>query len=605
MKIKSIWNKIRSNSLFIKVVAIVIISVVCVSGFTMSVAIHTSENVYISTFSKSNSQVIGQIKKNILQFNDEILGVMDVINNSWAFKNYLTSSDHTSKLASYTIYSMIKHLNSALPPNSSDKMNILVLGFNGSSYVGNSAILTTPVQEILTNQITKNALKNPKTVMYQYCDKGFTSLTQGDSVIIAGKILTYPGTKQAYGIVYIMIKQKAFQSFFSNFSSGANNILIMDDNGTIVSASLAKLINTKDFALMKTVKQIEMNNINYENTTLNSKQATVIAQHIPYLNYDIVGLIDRDAVLWEINQNKSIVVMGVIIALIVILIMFFIIRKTTKPISALVKRMPGVTNGDFTTHIPITGSYEAKELSAAFNYMLDGVNSYVDKLMDAQNEKRKAEIHALQMQIHPHFIYNTLTSVKWLVWQGETEKSSQVIDSFISLLHNTISNKNEMISAAEEMENLKNYVFLQHIRFGNQINVDFFLADGCEHCLMPKLILQPFLENSFFHAFREASSGNIHVFISRRSENLISEIMDDGTGIQQSEIDQMLSQGGKNGDHFTGIGIGNVNDRLKLLYGEKYGVSISSELNKGTIVTVTIPIQENPENKSPENFKAT
>lgn len=157
-----------------------------------------------------------------------------------------------------------------------------------------------------------------------------------------------------------------------------------------------------------------------------------------------------------------------------------------------------------------------------------------------QKEKRKAEIHALQMQINPHFIYNTLASIKWLMWQGSTEKSIQTIDAFISLLRNTISNKNEMITIQKEIENLNNYVLINHIRYGDNINVNFFVMPNCENYVIPKLILQPFIENAFFHGFNERNNGSIHVFVNEQNQNLICEIIDNGVGMTDEEVKKIL-----------------------------------------------------------------
>jgi two-component system sensor histidine kinase YesM len=209
-----------------------------------------------------------------------------------------------------------------------------------------------------------------------------------------------------------------------------------------------------------------------------------------------------------------------------------------------------------------------------------------------QKEKRKAEIHALQMQINPHFIYNTLSSIKWLIWQGKIEKSTETIDAFISLLRNTISNKHEMITILEEVNNLKNYVLINHIRYGDNINVNFFVMPNCEDYIIPKLILQPFIENAFFHGFADKSNGSIHVFINEQNNNLVCEIIDNGVGIKNEDMRKILRDSNHNHDHFTSIGINNVNDRIKLLYGDEYGVTITSEENKGTNVRVVIPAQK-------------
>ena len=224
--------------------------------------------------------------------------------------------------------------------------------------------------------------------------------------------------------------------------------------------------------------------------------------------------------------------------------------------------------------------------------MLDGLNNYVHEQIKMQKEKRKAEIHALQMQINPHFIYNTLASIKWLMWQGNIEKSTETIDAFISLLQNTISNKNEMITIIEEIENSKNYVLINHVRYGNNINVNFFVVPNCEDYIIPKLILQPFIENAFFHGFTDKSTGSIHVFVNEQGGNLICEIIDNGVGIANEDIKNILRKSSKKHEHFTSIGVNNVNDRIKLLYGDDYGVTITSELNKGTTVKVIIPAQK-------------
>lgn len=120
--------------------------------------------------------------------------------------------------------------------------------------------------------------------------------------------------------------------------------------------------------------------------------------------------------------------------------------------------------------------------------------------------------NSLQMQINPHYIYNTLASVKWLIWQGDKEKSVQVIDAFIQLLRNTISNKNEFITLKEEIENLKNYVLINQIRYGNQVNVDFYVTPDYEEQKVPKLILQPFVEKCIFSCFSSGRKGNYLYF---------------------------------------------------------------------------------------------
>lgn len=221
--------------------------------------------------------------------------------------------------------------------------------------------------------------------------------------------------------------------------------------------------------------------------------------------------------------------------------------------------------------------------------MLDEMQQYIDKLMEVEKAKREAEIHSLQMQINPHYIYNTLASVKWLIWQGNKEKSVQVIDVFIRLLRNTISNKKEFITLKEEIENLKDYVIINQTRYGNSVNVEYYVLPDCEEQKIPKLILQPFVENAFFHAFPQGQQGTISIFARMSEGQLKIEIIDDGIGMDNQTVRTLLDKSEGQKEHFTGIGVNNVDDRMKLIYGQNYGILIESKRGEGTKITLCFP----------------
>ena len=139
-------------------------------------------------------------------------------------------------------------------------------------------------------------------------------------------------------------------------------------------------------------------------------------------------------------------------------------RQTLRPLSELVQRMGQIRKGDFEQYMPVEGTTEVQELAATYNYMLDDLQSYINELMETQKARRKSEISALQMQINPHYIYNTLASIKWLVYQNDRDRTVQTIDAFISLLRNTISNTDEFITIDQEVQNLENYILINHTR---------------------------------------------------------------------------------------------------------------------------------------------
>ena len=171
-----------------------------------------------------------------------------------------------------------------------------------------------------------------------------------------------------------------------------------------------------------------------------------------------------------------------------------------------------------------------------YKRQVDEINRYIDQLINVEKEKRKAEIHALQMKINPHYIYNTLATVKWLIWQQNAEKSTQVIDAFIMLLRNVISNSDEFVTVEQEIDNLKNYALINQARYGEDIQVEFFVIPQCNEYKVPKLILQPFVENAFFHGFPQGMKGEIRIFVREENENLRFEVTDNGIAVSYTHL---------------------------------------------------------------------
>lgn len=586
-------KQLHSTTLFFRVASIVLISFLLVSLSISTITINISKSTLVDTFSKSNYKVLTQISNSLIDFNDRIISIMDAIDNIPDYERYFTEKELTPQANYKTLYNMVTNLEKMIPQKDFDDITVLAVGINGNSYIyDNGDRLIPSTEELLNNDITKNALKNKNMVYYQYLNSGITKFSKYSSSLITIKVLCNKLTKEPYGFVYVIIKQSTLNKYYDYFVGNGNSIAIIAPDGTVVSSNIPATIGVKNITLYDISENILNNNLKYLNTKSGASDVTILAKHLPTYNFNIVGTIDKGIVLNEMYNTSEIITTSILIAFIFIIIIFFIIRRTTKPISALASTMPKIINGDFNNHIPVEGSFEVRELSAAFNYMLDGLNKYVKAQIKMQKEKRKAEIHALQMQINPHFIYNTLSSIKWLIWQGKIEKSTETIDAFISLLRNTISNKNEMITILEEINNLKNYALINHIRYGDNINVNFFVMPNCEDYIIPKLILQPFIENAFFHGFTDKSNGSIHIFINEQNNNLVCEIIDNGVGIKNEYLRKILRQSAENHDHFTSIGINNVNDRIKLLYGDEYGVTITSEENKGTNVRVVIPAQK-------------
>ncbi|MBI6874181.1 sensor histidine kinase [Clostridium aciditolerans] len=585
-----IIEKLKSNSLFFKLTLIMLISSISISVITAFAIINISKKLFINNFSITNTKILKQIQANSSDLNDKVINVINTVNDSWAFRRYLSEYDCNPIEQFNIIYNFKQDLKIKESSLDSENIDFLLIGTNNSTYIGSSALLTTPVEEIKKNKITLNSLNAPDKLLYQYSNSGFTSLTKNNNCVIATKVLQDRNTRKQFGMIYVIIHESVFNKLYSSFTTEGNDVVMISSTGTILSSNKHDLIGTNNENLLNEAKKIHNDNLKYLNVNLNKKHYTILAEYMPIYDFYLVNIIDTNKALNDMYSIKEVIFICSIIIAISVSILFMVTRRTTKPLRILVEEMSKITEGNFNNHINLQGSWEIRKLSNSFNYMLDGLSDHVEKLLKAEKNQRKAELSALQMQINPHFIYNTLASIKWLVLKGDKEKSSETINSFISLLQNTISETSETITVAQEIENLKNYVFINETRYGDNIKVNFHVLPNCNDYKIPKLILQPFIENAFFHAFTENTEGRIHVFISEKNNKLFCEIVDNGKGMNETQVSSLYSSPSSKHKHFTGIGIKNVDDRIKLLYGNEYGVTIDSKINIGTTINIYLPL---------------
>lgn len=585
MNLREKISALHPGSLFRKIACVVVSGVLVVSTFTLAAAFQMTRQGYVETMSRSNQQIMAMVQAKMETMNDRITDVELTINNSWAFSQYLKTEPENPRTFTL-VYDMIKQLDTVKPDTFYD---VAVIGMNGQSYVSNQSSLSIPVEELLKSKITQEAREHPNQILYRYMPSGITKNSKDSSAFIALKALTSPGSQTVYGFAYVVMKQQDLQAFFDNLGNSTNNLMLLDGSGTVISAPNHSLVGQKDGELEQIIRDMDSKEESSRYTALQNQQVLVLTRTMPRWNLHIVSAFDYLRALNEMQGGAYILSICLAVTVLVLAAVFFFISQITRPINRLVHTMDKVTEEGLPDHIEvIRGGYEVQQLSSAFRMMMEHLNRYVRQLIELEQEKRRMEIHTLQMQINPHFIYNTLTSIKWLIWQKDSEKAVKSIDTFSLLLHNTIGGSRQLIPASEEVENLKNYIFLQKIRFGQQIQTDICLSPSAAGCRMPRLLLQPFLENSFFHAFADRKKGVISVLIDCHNESLCCELIDDGAGMPQSKADELLA--GPPDEDSRSIGIRNVNARIHLLFGEQYGVKIFSEPGHGTSVKVTLPI---------------
>ncbi len=583
--------KERKGSLIIKIMAAIIIGVVLISQINILLVNKFSKDFFSEVYGDSQEKNIEKIQEDLEEYFDSIEKTFDNISTSYDINMYYSGKNSSLADKFVAMHNMQKSFQNAIESKLSGT-TVLLVSKEGEISVNNNDVLTKDWKEIKQNEVFNEARKNNRKLCYSYVDEGFTYATKSNSIILGVKALRDMNNK-LYGYGVILIPDSELDNFYRYGENQYNSIGIIDSNGMIVSSTDKYQIGETDTELQKITNEMLEKEITVEKMEKNAKTNMVLCKKIPYVDYSLCFTVDANEAIESLYNISTLIWYIAIITGAVLLVIYILIRRTMSPLRQLGRKMSYVAKGDFNQYAEVTGDGEIQELAKSYNRMLHDINHYVDSIIEIQKQKRQAEIHALQMQINPHYIYNTLTSIKWLIMQGDTVKSTKAIDAFIKLLRSTISKSDEYISVEEEIENLKNYMYINEIRYGEKIKTEFFISiNEPDQLMIPKMILQPFIENAFFHGFPEGQNGEIFVCVREKAEKLIVEIIDNGVGMDERQVNELENgKSSRKSEHFTGIGINNIRDRLKLIYENQYELKIKSLLGEGTTVTVVLPIQ--------------
>lgn len=583
--------KERKGSLIIKIMAAIIIGVVLISQINILLVNKFSKDFFSEVYGDSQEKNIEKIQEDLEEYFGSIEKTFDNISTSYDINMYYSGKNSSSVDKFIAMHNMQKSFQNAFESKLSGT-TVLLVSKEGEISVNNNDVLTKEWKEIKQNEVFNEARKNNRKLCYSYVDEGFTYATKSSSIILGVKALRNMNNK-LYGYGVILIPDSELDNFYRYGENQYNSISIIDSNGMIVSSTDKYQIGETDTELQKITNEMLEKEITVEKMEKNAKTNMVLCKKIPYVDYSLCFTVDANEAIESLYNISTLMWYIAIITGAVLLVIYILVRRTMSLLRQLGRKMSYVAKGDFNQYAEVTGDGEIQELAKSYNRMLHDINHYVDSIIEIQKQKRQAEIHALQMQINPHYIYNTLTSIKWLIMQGDTVKSTKAIDAFIKLLRSTISKSDEYISVEEEIENLKNYMYINEIRYGEKIKTEFFISiNEPDQLMIPKMILQPFIENAFFHGFPEGQNGEIFVCVREKAEKLIVEIIDNGVGMDERQVNELENgKSSRKSEHFTGIGINNIRDRLKLIYENQYELKIKSSLGEGTTVTVVLPIQ--------------
>lgn len=313
----------------------------------------------------------------------------------------------------------------------------------------------------------------------------------------------------------------------------------------------------------------------------------------------IFASVKRSVILSNLMQvRKYVFGVAAILSLVAVIAAVYISRIVYRPVRKLMVAMQEVSAGEMATRAEVVSNDEISLAAKEFNRMLDRIEELIKQLIAEEKKKKDAELEALQYQITPHFMYNTLNSIKCYALIHGQKEIATVIEDFVELLQTCIRKKGAFLTVAEEVQILENYIHLQEFRNGEAYQTEYKIEREAEQCKIPRLLLQPLVENAIIHGLdikKQKKRLLIEAYTS--GSRLYLEVKDNGRGMSEEQIEELLKKKEKKTKGLTAVGIQNIQDRLKLYYGKQAKLSLESD-EKGTIARIYLPVNRNEDEES-------
>lgn len=582
---KIVYNRSIRNSIFIYFTITSLVAVLL---------------IVISIYSRLSSQLYDTVKQENVNLVNRVDSSMEV---------YLRN---IMKLSDTIYYGIVKNANLS-EDSIGEKLTLLYN--NNKEQVSNIALISKegePISVVPAARFKKNfkaedeewfvnALNKTENIHFtlphvqKMFEKGDNSYNWVISMSRAVEITVGGSTEQA--VLLIEMAYQGLEEVLDEVTLGNGGyIYLMDSNGDIIWHPKFELIASGR------VKENNLVAAGYDDGSreevFNGTRQTVVTKTVGYTGWKLVGVIKGTGISLNMLKTRLFIVFVILLIIfIVILINSYISFRVTNPIRELEKSVKALEEGNLDADIYMGGSYEVQHLGKSVQDMKFRIKGLMQDIVNEHEEKRKSEFDSLQAQINPHFLYNTLDII---VWQIENEKQSEAVHTVTALarfFRLSLGKGKNIVTVKDEIDHVKNYLMIQHMRFKNKFDYEFDIAEDVLELPSLKLMLQPLVENAIYHGMEFMDGdGLIMVKAWREEDELYLSVADNGLGMTEDKVEMILTGKSASGNgRGSGIGVKNVNERIKLYFGEAYGLTIDSEPDEGTTVIIHLPAKDEKE----------
>ena len=568
--------------IFATVAVLILSAVVIVTGVSMK---FTNTSIFENS-SEYTHTIIQQMNQNIDSYIDYMENIAYLISSNEDVQDYLFDE----KIDNEGRYRILNQLQTILDSRS-DIRNVGIISKNGRMLINDGSKSVNQDLDLNTQEWYATALEKPNgPILTSSHVQHIISGERPWVITLSRGIRDRSGSGEKEGVFFIDLNYSAISELCDQSTVGTKGYaFILDAKGNIVyhpqQQQLYNELQTENISLIMDTDEDTV----LTGTGNDGKLYSISRSE--KTGWTVVDCTNVKELLRKSRQAQSVYVLTAIILVIVALLFSrFMARSITLPIQKLRDSMKKVQEGDFSvSDVVVDSKNEIGSLTKSFDVMTHRIHELMEQNVHEQEEKRKSELKALQSQINPHFLYNTLDSI---IWMAEGKKNEEVVlmtASLARLLRQSISNEDEVVPIANEVEYARGYLTIQKMRYKDKLEFQIEVDSSILYIPLIKLVLQPIIENAIYHGLKyKESKGLLIVKGFMKDGNAVLQVIDDGVGMDEETLAHIYDKHKVN-YHSNGVGVYNVQKRLKLYYGEDYGITYTSELGKGTTATITIP----------------
>ena len=566
----------------------VLVVMVSVAVFAM-VALNYTEKTVLENAEEYSTQLITQANRDIDSYMKYLRNTSILISSNADVHDYLFGVNKDTGETAQTVERIIAQFQTILDTRN-DIVNIGIIGENGRYLINQGAL-----------KINENvSLKDVEWVQKAQNSQGLTTISSShvqnvvdgryEWVVTLSRGLRNKITKEVEGVFFVDLNYSSISELCDSISYGNRGyVYILDEQGNLIYHPQQQLL----YSGLKNEK-IEEVLSSKDNSFVTEDGKLYCMSKSLETGWTVVGVAYVSELLKDSRETGRIYVVSAgLIMLAAMALAVFLSREITKPIKRLSNSMREVEKGNFeNVLLDVQGENDIDRLRANFNMMTTEIKHLMEQNVEDQRQKRKSELMALQAQINPHFLYNTLDSIIWMAEWGKNKEVVLMTSSLAKLLRQSISNQNELVKVEDEVEYTRSYLTIKKMRYKDKLEYDILVEPEILNYKVAKLILQPLVENAIYHGIKyKEGKGKVLIEGFLRDDELILRITDDGIGMTEEQMSHLFEKR-ETDTRRNSVGVRNVHDRIGLYYGKEYGLTFESAVGEGTKVEIHIPYEK-------------